>query len=62
MADDKTLVGEPDRRKVAKGERYEVEDFASRHGNSADEARDLIDRFGNDRAVLEREAAKITHH
>jgi hypothetical protein len=62
MADDKSMVGEPDRSRVAKGERYEVADFAARHGISSDEARELIERFGNDRATLEREAAKITHH
>lgn len=62
MADDKSQVGEPDRRQVARGERYEVQDFASRHGISAEEARELIARFGNDRATLDREAAKITHH
>ena len=62
MADDKSIIGEPDRSRVAKNERYEVSDFASRHSISIDEARDLIDRFGNDRATLEREAAKITRH
>ena len=62
MADDKSIVGEPDRSRVAKGERYEVSDFAARHGISADEARELIERFGNDRATLDREAAKITRH
>ena len=62
MADDKSIVGEPDRSRVGKGERYEVQDFASRHGISAEEARELIERFGNDRATLDREAAKVTHH
>jgi hypothetical protein len=62
MPDDKTHIGEPDRSRVAAGERYEVSDFASRHGISVDEARALIERFGNDRATLDREAAKITRH
>ena len=62
MADDKSIIGEPDRSRVAKGERYEVADFAARHGISADEARELIDRYGNDRATLDRQAAKITRH
>ena len=62
MADDKSMIGEPDRSRVAKGERYEVADFAARHGISADEARELIDRYGNDRATLDRQAAKITRH
>lgn len=62
MADDKTHVGEPDRSRVAGGERYEVQYFADRTGISPDEARDLIARFGNDRETLEREARKLRSH
>lgn len=62
MADDKTHVGEPDRSRVAGGERYEVQYLADRTGISPDEARDLIARFGNDRETLEREARKLRSH
>lgn len=55
MADQKDKVGALDR---AAGEQ-EIEYFAATHGISAEAARDLIDRFGNDRETLEREAAKL---
>jgi hypothetical protein len=59
MTDNKSNVGEPDRSRVAAGERYEVQHLAERTGISTDEARDLIERFGNDRETLEREAQKL---
>jgi hypothetical protein len=59
MSDNKSHVGEPDRSRVAAGERYEVQHLAERTGISTAEARDLIERFGNDRETLEREAAKL---
>lgn len=62
MADNKSQVGEPDRSRVAAGERYEVQHLAERHGISTDEARDLIERFGNDREILDREATKLRRH
>jgi hypothetical protein len=62
MADDKTEVGQPDRSRVAGGERYEVQHLAERTGISSDQARDLIQRFGNDRETLEREAKKLRSH
>lgn len=62
MPDNKSHVGEPDRSRVAAGERYEVQHLAERHGISTDEARDLIERFGNNRDVLDREAEKLRRH
>ena len=62
MSDNKAEVGAPDRRRVAGNEPYEVDYFARKHAISTDEAKDLISRFGNDRATLDREAAKITRH
>ena len=59
MADNRSQVGEPDRSRMAAGERYEVQHLAERHGISTDEARELIERFGNDRDVLDREAEKL---
>lgn len=60
MPDDKTKQGQQDRSRVAGDEPYEVEYFAARHGLSQGQARDLIKRFGNDRAKLDAEAAKLT--
>lgn len=59
MADDKTKVGEADRRTVAGDEPYEVEYFARKHGLSAEQARDLIARIGNNRAELDAAAEKL---
>lgn len=62
MADNKAEIGAPDRRRVAAEQTYEVEHLASKHGLTADEARELIARFGNDRATLDREAEKKRLH
>jgi hypothetical protein len=62
MADSKAHVGEPDRSLVAGEERYEVQHFAQRMGISTDEARELIEKHGNDRETLEREARKLRAH
>lgn len=59
MADDKTKQGEQDRSRVAGDEPYEVEYFASKHGLSQDQARDLIDRIGNDRDALDKAAQEM---
>lgn len=62
MADDKTFVGGQDRVRVAGEEEYEVQAFARRHGMTPQEVRDMIERIGNDRDALEREAAKLRRH
>jgi hypothetical protein len=59
MSDDKTHRGEPDRSRVSGSEDYEVRHFADRHGISMDQARDLIDRVGNDREKLDRAAQEL---
>jgi hypothetical protein len=59
MADNKSFAGGQDRARVAGGEGYEVYDFASRHGISPDEVRDMIKRVGNDRTKLEQEVARL---
>ena len=59
MSDDKTKTGEPDRSRVAGGEGYEVEYFASKHGISTAQARKLIEEHGNDRAKLDAAAEKL---
>jgi len=59
MSDDKNKQDARDRNRVAGGQDYEVEFFARQNGISLEQARDLIDRFGNDRDKLEREARKL---
>ncbi|MDB5696218.1 MAG: hypothetical protein JWN21_1761 [Sphingomonas bacterium] len=59
MSDDKMNRGEPDRSRVAAGEEYEVGYFARKHGITAEQARELIDRVGNDRDALDAAAAKL---
>ena len=59
MADDKTNVSSRDRDRVAGGEGYEVEYFARKHGITAEEARELIRRHGNNRETLDREAESL---
>ena len=59
MADDKTKTGKPDRSRVAGGEGYEVGYFARKHGITTEQARELIDRIGNDRASLDAAAEKL---
>ena len=52
MADDKSKRGSQDRRTVAAGQGYELREFASKHGITEDQARDLIHKHGNDRKKL----------
>jgi predicted transcriptional regulator len=59
MADNRSQVGEPDRSRVAAAERYDIQRLAERHGISTDEARELIEQFGNDHDILDREADKL---
>ena len=59
MPDDKSHVGEPDRSRVAGEEEYEVDYLASKHGLSAEQARQLIARLGNDREKLDQAAEKL---
>ena len=59
MADDKTKTGQPDRSRVAAGEGYEVGYFARKHGITMEQARELIERIGNDRASLDAAAEKL---
>jgi hypothetical protein len=59
MADDKSKIGKQDRIRVASGQEYEIRDFADKFNISPGQARDLIERFGNDRETLECEARKL---
>jgi hypothetical protein len=59
MTDNKAKRGASDRNRVAKGEGYEVSYFATKHGISAQQARNLIGRVGNDREKLNAAASKV---
>lgn len=59
MVDSKTDVDGRDRSRVAGEQDYEVGHFASRHGISREQARELIERHGNDRDALEAAAARL---
>ena len=60
MADDKTKTDDGDRRRVAGNQGYEVTYFARKHGITAKEAREIIERVGNDRKKLNAEAKKMS--
>jgi hypothetical protein len=53
MTDDKTKIGNPDRRTVSASEDYELRYFARKHNIPLAEARRLIKVHGNDRERLE---------
>lgn len=59
MSDDKSKQDERDRNKVSGSEGYEVQYFAEKHGISMDQARELIQRHGNDRDTLDAAAEKL---
>ena len=59
MSDDLGNVGQRDRDQVSGSEGYEVEYFAQKHGISAEQARDLIARIGNNRGELDRAAEQL---
>lgn len=59
MADNKKKTGQADRSKVAGGEGYEVSYFAKKHNITAEQARKLIARVGNNRDKLNKAAEKL---
>ncbi|MCC7348905.1 MAG: DUF3606 domain-containing protein [Variibacter sp.] len=59
MADNKSKRGAADRRKVSGSEGYEVNYFATKHGITREQARNLIAKVGNDRDKLNKAAARI---
>lgn len=59
MADDKTKTGRQDRSRVAAEQDHEVRDLAEKFDISPAQAQRLIERHGNDRGMLEREARKL---
>ena len=59
MSDDKTKADGRDRSRVSASDDYEVQDFAQKHGITTEQARELIERHGNDREELERAASRV---
>ncbi|WP_022682148.1 DUF3606 domain-containing protein [Sphingobium bisphenolivorans] len=59
MADNKTKRGGTDRSRVAASEGYEVNYFARKHKITAEQARELIKKVGNDRDKLNAAAAQV---
>ncbi|WP_423141761.1 DUF3606 domain-containing protein [Parablastomonas sp. CN1-191] len=60
MPDSKDITSQQDRSRVAGDQDYELSYFAGKHGISLDQARDLIQQHGNDRATLDRAAAALS--
>lgn len=59
MADNTARRGNRDRKRVARGQGYEVSYFARKHGISLKQARELIERVGNDRIKLNEAAGAL---
>ena len=59
MADNKKNRGARDRATVSANEGYELAYFARKHKITWAQARLLIDRYGNNRAKLNSEAARL---
>jgi hypothetical protein len=59
MADDKSKADNRDRAKVAGDEDYEIRWLSKVTGITPAQARELIKRYGNDRALLEEHASKL---
>ncbi len=59
MADDPSKKDFRDRDRVAADQEHEVRYFAEETGLSEEQVRELIDKHGNMRADLEREAKKL---
>lgn len=59
MSDNTQDRGAQDRARVAGSQDYEVRFFAEKHGISIEQAQGLIERHGNDRETLDREAERL---
>jgi len=58
MADAKSKRGAADRRRIARGQAYEVSYFARKHGLTAEQARKIIQQAGGSREKANRLAEK----
>ncbi|HEU4661646.1 MAG TPA: DUF3606 domain-containing protein [Pseudolabrys sp.] len=59
MPDDRRKRGKRDRSRVSNSEGYEVNYFARKHGITAEQARALIKKVGNNRDKLNKAAARL---
>ncbi len=59
MPDFKSNADNRDRMRVAGGEDYEVDYLVEKAGITREQARDLIKRYGNDRATLMKHARNL---
>lgn len=59
LAERTSKSGGPDRKHVEGREGYEVDELATKHGISNDQASRLIRQIGNDRKKLDEEARKL---
>jgi hypothetical protein len=60
MPDDKTKVGQPDRRRVSADQDYEVRNIVEKFGLTASQVRELMLRVGNDCEDVERAAKELS--
>ena len=60
MRDDKGKTDRRDRMRVAVDENYEVNYLAKEARITREQARDLIERYGNDREMLMKHARNLT--
>jgi hypothetical protein len=59
MADDRTKRGAAERQKVAGGQDHEVRHLAGKFGISTDQAKALVEQYGNNRERLEAAVRKL---
>lgn len=59
MTDDKSKTDNRDRNKVAGGEDYEIAYLAEKAGITAEQARELVKRYGNNRDKLMEHARNL---
>jgi hypothetical protein len=62
MADDPRKEDNRDRSRVSGSEDYEVRYFAEENGISVEQARELIQKHGNDREALNAAAQQLKRH
>ncbi|WIJ25175.1 DUF3606 domain-containing protein [Devosia sp. RR2S18] len=58
MPDNRDLTGGADRKRLAAEQQYELSYFASRHGLSTDEARQIIEEAGPSREAADAAAER----
>jgi hypothetical protein len=62
MADNRQEVGAPDRSRVADSQHDEARDFAEQHAITIEQARSLLETYGDDRETLNRAVARIRNN